>query len=218
MATPAAAPAAAPPPDDERAARRAAALAALRAQSASEYVTRSALEAGAAAVYVLPAAGVFFFLDGILAARFPRGAPPGGGGGGGGGGAPQSFPAVLGAAARYTVSASARSVAWCVLAAAGGTAAREAARLGPRHSDAGGGAADWRAAGAGFVAGAAAAVLLTADWARDMGRARRLGYVSFGGVLGVVLPHALARVGPSVRRTLERIAPPPDGAPRAAMQ
>ena len=217
MATPAAAPTAAPPPDDERAARRAAALAALRAQSASEYVTRSALEAGAAAVSVLPAAGVFFFRDGLLAARFPRGAPPGGGGGGGGCAA-QSFPAVLGAAARYSVSASARSVAWCVLAAAGGTAAREAARLGPRHSDAGGGAADWRAAGAGFVAGAAAAVLLTADWARDMGRARRLGYVSFGGVLGVVLPHALARVGPSVRRTLERIAPPPDGAPRAAMQ
>jgi hypothetical protein len=203
--------------------RRAADLAFLRAQSSPEVITRAALEALAAGIYCSPASGVFFFLDGVLAAKYPRVArglpmPP----------VPQTFPGVVASAARHAWSCSARSIAWLILANSAAAAGREAARLGPRFNavgliedgGAGGGAAaaapppspslqprDWRVAGVGFVSGSVCSIIVTTDWAREMGRARRGVYVAMGGLAGVALPHFFAVLGPSVRRFLARASP-----------
>jgi len=203
------------PADPSPTAAREARLAFLRAQTSPEVVTRAALEACAAGAFVAPAALVFYFLDGLLAAKYPRvprgfPAPP----------PPQSFPGVFAAAARHAGACSARSFAWLVLAHAGAAGGREAARLGPRFAPPPGAAGappppppasahDWRVAGVSFAAGSVAAVALTADWARAMGRGRRGVYVALAGVAGVALPFAMARVGPSVKRALARLSPAP---------
>jgi hypothetical protein len=165
--------------------------------------------------------GVFFFLDGVLAAKYPRiarGLPPPP--------VPQTFPGLVASAARHAWSCSARSIAWLILANSAAAAGREAARLGPRFNAVGliedgggaGGAAarppspslqprDWRVAGVGFVSGSVCSIIVTTDWAREMGRTRRGVYVAMGGLAGVALPHFFAVLGPSVRRFLARASP-----------
>ena len=191
---------------------RAAYMAFLRGQSGPEAVTRAALESLAAGLYCSPAFLFFFSLDGLLAVKYPRVAPtassppP-----------PVSFPGVVAAAGRHAATCSARSLAFVVVAntlAAGG---REMARLGPRFAEndvvAGVGPQGGveKMAALGFAAGSMAAILLTADWARDLGRGRRGVYVAMGGMAGVMMPLAIARIGPTVKRAFARLVPAPVG-------
>ena len=196
-------------------ASRASDLAFLRQQSGPEAVTRAALEALGAGLYISPAFLFFFFLDGLLAVKYPRvlkntPAPP----------PPQSFPGVVAFAARHSATCSARGLAFLVATNTLSAAGREAARLGPRfaENDPTGGIVlgthgSGKIAGLGFLAGTTSALLLTADWARVMGRGRRGIYVALAGMTGVMLPHAIAIIGPSVKRSLGRLSPAPSPTP-----
>ena len=92
---------------------------------------------------------------------------------------------------------------------------REVLATGPRHEDASLRNPLFHAAGA--AGGAAAASALTQDWARAMGRGRRVAFLALSGALGAALPFALAATGPGVRRRLSALVPAAaEGGARAA--
>jgi hypothetical protein len=82
---------------------------------------------------------------------------------------------------------------------------REALATGPRHEDASLRNPLFHVAG--VAGGAAAASMLTLDWAREMGRGRRAAFLCLSGALGAALPFALAAAGPGVRRRLSALIP-----------
>lgn len=176
--------------------RRAEALDSLRALTTTEFVVRSTVEAVAASLLSSPPFLVFFFADGVFNARYPRVAvgrlpPP----------IPQTFPGLLSAGLRYSLSCGVRTLVWVAGAHGLGTALRESLHTGWRHEERPKDNAAYYLSG--LVTGAGMAVVLTSDWSSAMGNVRRGGYVAFGAMVGALLPDLMLRAGPGVRRKLE---------------
>ena len=201
--------------------RRRAAVEAVRALPASSFVLRSFAEALAFGAVASPALLAYFSVLGVfdahLATRGGAGLPSPGAPGAArpGAAAAHTFSGLAAAGLRYGLGATARTVGWCGAAAAGSAVLREVLATGPRHEDASLRNPLFHAAGA--AGGAAAASALTQDWARAMGRGRRVAFLALSGALGAALPFALAATGPGVRRRLSALVPAAaEGGARAA--
>jgi hypothetical protein len=188
---------------------REASLAALRALSPSQYVSRVASHAALSASLLMPGLSIFFFFDGLHAARFPRVIassllpPP----------APVlMLPELLAAGLRNSVSCSARTFAWVTLASASNAALQEALGLGLRHAA---GSDTSLVHAVGFVSGAGCGALLSADWAARMGPLRHGFFLCLTGLYGAMLPPLLLFSRPFVLAQLNKVMqllPPDDGA------
>ena len=180
-------------------AKRAEVLSALRAVAPTEYVLRCSGEAALTGLVAAPALSLFYFLDGLLSARYPRyGSAPA---------APLTFPGLTAAALRSCASSTARTVGWLTLTAGSAAAAKELLRLGPRHQDPAAALQDPSRHVLQFAAGAGSAALFTADWAAKIGPLRRNSYVVWAGLVGIFLPNLLSKAAPKVKESIRALIP-----------
>jgi len=178
-------------------------LAQLRGLTPAQYTVRAAAEGAALSLACSPVFLVFYFMDGLLVARYPRGAAallprPA---------APPSFPALLSSASLYCLNCSLRTSLWVVLACGGSAALREGLGVGPRHQDPREALQDVRVLGAAACAGSLSSAALTWDWARAMGRGRYLVYSALGGLVGALMPDIFAVMGPRIKARLKSLMP-----------
>jgi hypothetical protein len=169
----------------------------LRALTPGQYLIRSVVESAAISMVSTPAFALFYFLDGVLAARYPRGYQPSPSG------VPipipRTFPALISSASLYCVTCTFRTGGWGVFASGGAAALREGIQVGPRYQEPLEALEDPRTLLCGVSAGGLAAGGVTWDWVRAMGKARWVGYCGLGGAMGALLPVIFAKLGPTAK-------------------